>query len=331
MVEVRPERVARFREDLGALLGALPTRLALAVSGGPDSLALLLLAEAAFPGGVEAATVDHGLRAEAPGEAADVARVCAGLGVSHETLRVRVVDTGEGMQAAARAARYSALGAWMARRGLAALLTAHHLDDQAETLAMRLLRGSGVGGLAGVRARRRLRSCGDAREAFLYRPLLGWRRSELAEIVAAAGLEPSLDPGNVDERYDRARIRRHLAQAPWIDPVALARSAAALADADDALTRIADDLFATRVARDNDALILSAADLPVELTRRLLLRCVRALAPDAAPRGEQLATLLATLERGESATLAGVKCSGRGTTRLERAPPRRTVGPRTHA
>lgn len=126
-------------------------KLGIAVSGGPDSLGLLLLAAAARPGGVCAATVDHGLRAEGAAEAAQVAAVCRDLGVPHETARV-LVEPGN-VQSEARAARYAALADWMAREGVAALATAHHADDQAETLVMRLNRASGVAGLAGVRER----------------------------------------------------------------------------------------------------------------------------------------------------------------------------------
>lgn len=314
-----PDQLARFRADLEALTGAPPPRLALAVSGGPDSLALLLLVAAAFPGRFAAATVDHRLRAEAAGEAARVAGYCATLGVPHETLAIAVVEAGEGLQAAARAARYAALEAWMARHDFSVLLTGHHLDDQAETLLMRLARGSGVAGLAGIRASVSL----PGGTGTVHRPLLGWRRSELAAIVAAAGLDAVADPGNADERFDRARLRRHLSESPWLDAPALARSAAALADAEDALRRTADALFAERVIDVDGVLTLDPAGVPIELTRRLLLRCLRAVAPDASPRGEQLTTLLSSLARGETVTLAGVRCRGGTRFRFARAAPRR--------
>ena len=102
-----PDLVLRFRRDLEALAGAAGP-LAVAVSGGPDSLALLLLARAAFPGDVRAATVDHGLRPESGAEAAAVARLCAELGVPHSILPARVERAGEGLQSAARDARYAA-------------------------------------------------------------------------------------------------------------------------------------------------------------------------------------------------------------------------------
>src|SRR5690606_19985454 len=132
------------------------------------------------------------------------------------------------LQARARAARYTAMAGWMKERGLSALATAHHADDQAETLIMRLNRGSGLAGLAGVRQRTNLPGTG----LVLLRPLLGWRRAELGELVAAAGLEAALDPSNEDERFDRVRIRKALREANWLDVVAVSASAALLAEAE---------------------------------------------------------------------------------------------------
>jgi tRNA(Ile)-lysidine synthase len=237
-----PELVERFRRGLQALAGD-PPALAVAVSGGPDSLALLLLAHAALPG-VHAATVDHGLRPESAAEAEEVARLCGRLGVPHRILTVRVERAGDGVQAAARDARYAALAGWMEAEGLELLATAHHADDQAETLLMRLNRGSGVAGLAGVRAEGAVPGSGGRLR--LCRPLLGWRRGELQDIVEAAGLQAARDPSNEDEAYDRARLRRQLGEASWLDRAALARSAALLAEAEAALEWTAGPLFAAR-------------------------------------------------------------------------------------
>jgi tRNA(Ile)-lysidine synthase len=315
-----PDLVLRFRRDLESLAGSVD-KLTVAVSGGPDSLAMLLLARAAYPGGVRAATVDHGLRPESPAEASAVARLCAELGVPHRILAARVERSGEGLQAAARSARYSALGEWMATEGLQLLVTAHHADDQAETLLMRLNRGSGVAGLAGVRASGPVpRSGGTLR---LCRPLLGWRRSELEAIVAEAGIEPAQDPSNGDEAFDRARLRRQMGEAPWLDSAALARSAALLAEAEAALEWTAGPLFAARVDQAGGGVSLRPHGLPPELVRRLVLRCLRLAAPGALPRGEQLASLIARLQEGRSATLCGVKATGGESWRFETAPPRR--------
>lgn len=313
--------VARFRADLAALAGPSPGRLAIAFSGGPDSLALLLLAHAAFPGAVAAATVDHGLRPESGAEAARAAALCAALAVPHIVLAVNVPRRAS-LQAAAREARYAALAGWMRGEALATLLTAHHRDDQAETLMMRLLRGSGAGGLAGVRARAVL-----ADGLALCRPLLGWGRSELGAIVAGAGLEPVRDPSNADEAFDRVRIRRLLAEAAWIDAAALARSAAALAEADDALDRVAASLFAERARLAPGSAAFAPAGIPDELLRRLVRRCLAQVDPAAAPRGDQLTALLARLARGETAALAGILCTGGAEWRFAPAPPRRGSKP----
>lgn len=315
-----PDLVERFRRDLEAQAGAVPA-LAVAVSGGPDSLALLLLAHAALPGRVQAATVDHRLRPESAAEADEVARLCGTLGIPHRILAVRVERAGEGVQAAARGARYAALARWMEAEGIELLATAHHADDQAETLLMRLNRGSGVAGLAGVRAAGPVPGSGGRLR--LCRPLLGWRRSELLEIVEAAGIQAAQDPGNVDEAFDRARLRRQLGEAPWLDPAALARSAALLAEAEAALDWAAEPLFAARSERGEGIVILRPHGLPPELLRRLVLRCLRLVAAGANPRGEPLAALIARLRAGESATLCGVKAKGGETWRFEPAPPRR--------
>lgn len=298
----------RFQKDLGALQG----RLGVAVSGGPDSLALLLLAAATLPGRVAAATVDHQLRPEAAEEAAFVARCCADLGIPHRILRV-TVEGGASVQARAREARYAALAAWAAEEGLEAVLTGHHADDQAETLLMRLGRGSGVGGLAGIRARSRIGS------TLVCRPLLGWRRAELEQIVREAGLRPVEDPSNEDEAHDRVRMRRQIAETPWLDPSALARSAAALAEAEEALDWAATRLFVERVTEEG----LDPSGLPRELLRRLVLLCLRKVEPDAAPRGEQVTMLVETLSGGGTATLGEVLCRGGRRFRFEPAPPRR--------
>ena len=308
-----PERIERFRSDLEALAGDAPGRLGVAVSGGPDSLALLLLANESYPDRVEAATVDHGLRPESADEAAFVASLCERLHVPHALLRPTAPIIGN-LQSSARRARYALLEQWRQERSLDWVLTAHHADDQAETLLMRLNRGAGVAGLCGVRGV----------NVRVLRPLLGWRRTELAEIVAESEIEAVADPSNADERFDRARIRRQLSDAEWIDPAALVRSALALAEADQALDWTAERLAAERIHGSGPELELDPSGLPPELRRRLLLRILCRIEPEAAPRGDELSRLLATLEQGGTATLAGVKAVGGVTWRFEPAPPRRS-------
>lgn len=257
------------------------------MSGGPDSLALLVLAHAALPGQIAAATVDHGLRAESAAEVAMVAEVCAALGVPHETLRV-TLEHGN-IQAEARAARYAALAEWMEAQGLAALATAHHADDQAETLLLRLNRGSGVAGLAGVR----VRGLVPGTRLPLLRPLLGWRRAELAEVVAGAGLAAVQDPSNIDDRFDRARIRKALAGADWLDVPALAASAANLADADAALDWAAAREWSECVSKAPMGLTYRP-QAPRAVALRVLARIVTELGGEA-PRGSAVARLFESL------------------------------------
>lgn len=259
----------------------------MAVSGGPDSLALLLLAHAALPGQVSAATVDHGLRAESADEAAMVARLCAGLDIPHATLKVSL-DPGN-LQAQARAARYAALAAWMEAENVAALLTAHHADDQAETLLLRLGRGSGVAGLAGVRAKGQV----PGTRLPLLRPLLGWRRAELGEVVDAAGWQAAEDPSNTDDRFDRARIRKAIAGADWLDVPALAFSAANLADADAALDWTAAREWQECVVKAPMGLAYRP-QAPRAVALRVIARIVREL-DGSDPRGGQIAHLFEEL------------------------------------
>ena len=297
-----PQLTRRFADDCDALWPegrtAPSAKLGLAVSGGPDSLALLLLASAAFAGLVEAATVDHGLRAESAGEAAEVARVCRALGVEHRILRVEVAAGN--LQAEARDARYAALAGWLEERKLAALATAHHADDQAETLLLRLNRGSGVAGLAGVRARGMVPGTSIA----LLRPLLGWRRCELADIVASAGIVPAQDPSNTDDRFDRARLRKVLAGADWLDVASLAASAAHLADADAALDWAARREWAEAVSVDGMG-ITYRPRAPRAIALRVVARIVRELDGDA-PRGGAVARLFDTLLAGRAGSLGSL-------------------------
>jgi tRNA(Ile)-lysidine synthase len=269
--------------------------LALAVSGGPDSLALLVLAHAALPGRIAAATVDHGLRPEAAEESAMVAALCARLGVPHAALAVKV-DPGN-IQAEARTARYAALADWMEREGLAALLTAHHADDQAETLLLRLGRGSGVGGLSGVRAK----STVPGTRLLLLRPLLGWRRSDLAEVVAAAGIAAVQDPSNTDDRFDRARLRKAMAGADWLDVPALAASAAHLADADAALDWAAQREWSECVTKAPMGLTYRP-QAPKAVALRVLTRIVTEL-DGSPPRGSAVSRLFDSLVARQPASI----------------------------
>lgn len=306
---------ARFRAGFEALVGPISDELiGLAVSGGPDSLALLLLASRAFPGRVEAATVDHGLRSASSDEADFVAGICRDLGVTHKILTLQKLLRGN-VSASAREARYDALDEWSAERGIAWLLTAHHADDQLETMTMRLNRSSGVAGLAGIRARR----------GRIVRPLLSWRHSELVEIVAAAGIAAVDDPSNRDDRYDRARLRKALASADWLDPLAVVRSAAALDEADRALDWVVLKIRAERLVDKADSWTFDPVGLPAELLRRSLIDCLRVIDPAIRPRGATVERLLKALQANATGTIGRVRCAVKaGLWSFSLALPRRT-------
>jgi tRNA(Ile)-lysidine synthase len=297
------EEVAeRFRADLQAVWPEASKdarlRLGLAVSGGPDSTALLLLALAAMPGRIAAATVDHGLRAGSAREATDVSALCARLDVQHRVLDAEVAAGN--LQAEARHARYGALAGWIEGEGLAALATAHHADDQAETLLLRLNRASGVAGLAGARARGAVPGTGIP----LLRPLLGWRREELAALVAQCGIEPAQDPSNADERFDRVRMRTALAGADWLDIEAIAESAGHLADADAALDWAARREWRECVRRDGPGLTYRP-QAPKAVALRVMSRIVQELDGEA-PRGSAVARLFETLMARSPGSIGGL-------------------------
>ena len=308
------ELVKRFRAELERLWPE-GGRLGLAVSGGPDSLAMLLLAEAAIPGRFEVATVDHGLRPESAAECAMVARICVERDVPCEILRVQVAAGN--VQAEARAARYSALAEWASERGISAIATAHHADDQAETLMMRLNRGSGVSGLAGVRERTEI----PAFLVSIIRPLLTFRRPELAEVVEASGLTAVQDPSNADERFDRARVRKALAESDWLDPLALAASAGHLAMADEALDWAAAREWNERVVGSDEGFRYRRL-APKAVAMRVVARIVADFGGRA--RGQDLARLVDRLEAGERGNVGGVLTTVEGSEWVfRREPPRR--------
>ena len=294
-------------------------RLGVAVSGGPDSLALVLLAHGAMPGRIAAATVDHGLRAESVAEAALVSKFCQSLGVPHAVLKVEVALGN--VQAMARSARYAALAGWAEREELAALATGHHADDQAETLLLRLTRGSGVAGLAGVRARGLV----PGTQLPLLRPVLEFRRAELAAVVVAAGIAAVQDPSNHDDKFDRARLRKALAQADWLDVPALAASAGHLADADAALDWAAQREWSECVSRAPLGLTYRP-QAPRAVALRVIARIVRELDGEDA-RGSAVARVFDSLLARQPASIGAlVARAGRDGWAFTKAPRRASTG-----
>jgi tRNA(Ile)-lysidine synthase len=197
--------------------------MAAAVSGGPDSMALILLLDEwarARGGSAVAVTIDHGLRPDSAAEAHRVGIWLGARGVAHSVVRWRGEKPETGVQNAARAARYRLLAGFCEERGILHLAVGHHADDQAETVLFRRERGSGADGLAGMAASR---SLGAVR---LIRPLLGWPKAALIATCALRGQASFDDPSNGAPRFARTTLRRRLASDPALKREALAEAAA---------------------------------------------------------------------------------------------------------
>ena len=250
------------------------TAVTCAVSGGADSLALLVLARGAGCD-VTAIHVDHGLRPGSAREAEVVAAACTRVGARFRAERV-TVDAGPNLEARARAARYAVLPV--------DVLLGHTADDQAETVLLNLARGAGVGGSMGMRR--------DAR-----RPIIDLRRTETHELCAALGLDPVDDPMNRDPSFTRVRIRHDL--LPLLAEIAgrdivpvLCRQAALSADAVDAL----DTLTASLDGADARAL----ADAPIALARWALRRWLSAETASVHPPSAAALDRVLAVARGET-------------------------------
>jgi tRNA(Ile)-lysidine synthase len=326
--------------------------LLLAVSGGPDSVALMwLMARWRRSLGrgprLIAATVDHGLRAEAAREARVVKRLARELDLPHRTLRWSGEKPTTGVPAAARDARYRLLAQAAKAAGASHIVTAHTRDDQAETLLMRLLRGSGVAGL-GAMERLSLRH-----GVVLARPLLNIPKTRLIATLNKAKIAYAEDPTNSDRAYTRPRLRALLPAlaAEGGDARTLARLAARLARANEAVEVLADGAERFLALRGHGAfepargaIVFNAAAfaaLPEEIRLRLLIRAINRLGHEGPAELGKVETLLAQLDRNTMAspqnrvaqtavvrvkrTLAGAVVSFEaGQIRIEPAPHRRT-------
>ncbi len=290
--------------------------LAVAVSGGADSMALCLLADRwakAHHGTITGLTVDHGLRAASAAEARQVARWLRARGIAHATLRWTGARPATGIEAAARAARYELLTAWCARRGVLHLLAAHHREDQAETVALRRDRASGPDGLAGMAA------VAERAELRLLRPLLSVPRARLRAALAAAGQGWIEDPTNRDPAFARGRLRLAGA-ASGAMAARLARAARSAGIARAAREKDVAELLARCAAfAGPDRIAADAANLAgaaPEAGRRALARLLMAVGGrDYPPRGDRLTALHAALVEGRlgrGRTLAGCVVSVQG-------------------
>jgi tRNA(Ile)-lysidine synthase len=279
-----------------------------------------------------AVTVDHGLRADAAREARDVKRLAGSLDLEHRTLRWRGTKPKAGLPAAAREARYALLAKAAQASGAAHIMTAHTRDDQAETLLMRLLRGSGIAGLAAM-----------ARESerdgvWLARPLLEISKAQLVATLEKAGIGFADDPTNRDVTFTRPRLR---ALMPVLareggDARNLARLASRLARANAAVDVLVDGAERYLMLKDRasarDGFDAQAfAGLPEEIRLRILMRAIERCAHEGDAELGKVEALLAALDRatGQSEgrlklTLAGAAVSlAKGRIHVQPAPPRR--------
>lgn len=309
----------------------------LAVSGGPDSIALMWLAarwRRSLKRGPRliAVTIDHGLRKEAAAEARDVRRLAHTLGIDHRTLRWRGKKPSTGVPAAAREARYRLLARAARASGVTHVATAHTRDDQAETFLMRLLRGSGISGLAAMAAET------ERKGMLLMRPLLDISKAELIATLEAAGIGFADDPSNRDRAFTRPRLRSLMPvlAEEGADARTLARLASRLGRADAALEVLVHGaerylaLTDRRAAPGNyDARAFAA--LPEEIRLRLLRRAIDRCGHEGPAElgkiealSEVIDQAIATGQARWKRTLAGAAISlSRGRILVQPAPPRR--------
>ncbi|MFO6465663.1 tRNA lysidine(34) synthetase TilS [Jannaschia sp. KMU-145] len=294
--------------------------LGVAVSGGSDSTALLIAARALEGRTVHAFTVDHGLRPEAPAEAARVAALAARLGCMHRTLTLSIAP-GAGLQARARAARYAALGRGAREAGVDDVLLGHTQDDVAETLVLRMRRGAGIDGLARMAARREMEG------VTWHRPALGLTRAALRDALTARGEDWIDDPSNADPTFDRVEVRRAIA-ALGLDRATLAGSASALDEARASLVTHARAIARYHVREDRGDLLIDGMDTlraahasdPDPLPR-LLLAGLHWIGGGYGPRRDARLRLLDHALGGTTCTLGGcVLTHARDTLRLSREP-----------
>lgn len=293
--------IAALRAAFGA---APPTRVGVAVSGGGDSVALLHLLTRCFSDQdvtLFAATVNHGLRPEAGQEADTVAALAHGLGVAHRTLHWHGWDGRGNLQDCARRARYKLLADWAKSNEILMIATGHTIEDQAETVLMRLARASGVDGLSAMPVQSTLNGI------TLIRPLLGQSREDLRDYLRRQSVSWADDPSNEDLAYERIRARKALTdlQSLGLTAPGLAQVAANMRSARDALEQQTYDAAQRIAVIDGGDVVLDLPGfraLPDEIARRLLGRAIQWIGGgDHPPRRAPLQAALA----GLSGTLGG--------------------------
>ena len=285
--------------------------LLLAVSGGPDSTALLgMVAAWGGAASVHVATVDHGLRVQSRQEAEAVGAFAAGFGFSHHILVWQGEKPAARLQETAREARYDLLAACAARIGASHVLTAHTLDDQAETLLFRLVRGSGPAGLVGMVPERVLSNPPESSPAIHARPLLNFSKSRLVATCRERNWPYFEDPSNQNEKFARVRMRRllPLLAGEGLDARALARLSQRMAKAEAALDAQILTLWPDMMKNKlSDQMVLDGALLlrqPRAIVERVVSRALNAVENSRWQRLERVEKccedLIAAAQAGEA-------------------------------
>lgn len=313
----KPLDAADLKASLAALGVPEGERLAIGVSGGPDSLCLAMLSAELTD--VVCLVVDHGLRRESSEEAAWTVELLASHGIQAEQLNWEADKPAGNVQAEAREARYELMGEWCRQNGVRYLLTAHHQDDQAETLLLRLARGSGVYGLASMAPASQMLVHGEA--IALIRPLLSFPKERLKQTLVDRGLPWIEDPSNKAEQYDRVKVRQLLANPPLegFRAERLAATAARLRRTRDALEFYENEWLKSCVTPLDDGSLLFDAgavdSAPEEIVLRGLSSMLRYVSgAHYVPRAEKLQRLAeAIMSPGfEGYTLYGVQVASSG-------------------
>lgn len=260
------------------ILISINGKVAVACSGGSDSMALTLLANDYFPDLV-ALTVDHGLRKEAAKEALQVGKWLKKHNIEHHILKWRGEKPNSNIQETARKARYQLLTDYCKKHGIEYLLVAHTLDDQAETFMLRLARGSGVDGLA---AMSRISTMNDIT---ILRPLLEVKKAELVEFLAVKNQDFVNDPSNENTAYDRIKIRKLLPELVKIGltPERLAKTADNMARARQFLEQETDKFIQENCEISRDSVTIKNLPDSDEIALRVLTHFLKSIGGSEVP------------------------------------------------
>lgn len=283
-------------------------KLAVAVSGGSDSLALCLLLSwfiKEYGGELHCLTIDHQLRSDSLSEAVIVGEILKGLGISHKIISWEGKKPKSNIQEEARFARYSLLTEYCHKNNISYLATGHQKNDQAENFIIRLDHGSGIYGLSGIP------SIGEFNKIKIIRPLLNFTKQELQEFLVSQNIKWIEDPSNMNEKFTRVKIRNILKRYPeWIDKIATVSNN--LLKAKDCIEYFLNKSIKELVEIHSNSVAIKQEgfnELPQEIRFRMLTKLLQDFSNNLKPaRGERIENLLAKIETGrafKASTLSG--------------------------